>query len=173
MVLKTFRYLRARKLDHQLHQTDHYVAMAKVKILPIFRFFFYFFHTPTAGVHPPPWCPDHLLDPVRCLSSVDPGVSHPLTQYLLDTGAIYLLQGLSHSTQHPVISLLPAVSHTELLVDMEACAAYLSWVLLPQDRGSWTTAQAALGATYGRKGASYQIAVFENILDICYMFNFV
>ena len=40
MVLKTFRYLRARKLDQQLHQTDHYVAMAKVKIIPIFRFLF-------------------------------------------------------------------------------------------------------------------------------------
>ena len=40
MVLKTFRYLRARKLDHQLHQTNHYVAMAKVTIGSIFSSFF-------------------------------------------------------------------------------------------------------------------------------------
>ena len=73
----------------------------------------------------------------------------------------------------PVTSLLPAVSHTELLVNMEACAAYLSWVLLPQDRGDWTTAQAALGAVDGRKEASYAIAEFEYRWDICCIFNFL
>ena len=104
---------------------------------------------------------------------MDPGVSPPLTQYLPDTGALYLLQGLSHSTQYPVTTLFPAVSHTELLANMEACAAYLSWVLLPQDRGSWTTAQAALGAADGRKEAPYAIVVFKYRWDICYMFHFL
>ena len=94
MLLKTFRQIRARKLELDKIPLikNHYVSMTKVKLIK--------FHQSTmlnfiSGLLPSPPINPPLLDSVRPAGAVDHSISPTFPQCIPHIAPIPLLQGIS------------------------------------------------------------------------------